>query len=293
MCSVKELANAKVNLYLDVVNKREDGFHDIKTVMHEISLSDEVVVSIRDADKRGVRLYMSGEGILPADERNIAYRAAALFLCKADINASVEISLKKEIPIAAGLAGGSADAAAVLRAMNKLFKKPFSDKYLLALAAELGSDVPFCLVGGTALCGGRGELMTRLSDTLDLNFVVAVASERVSTPDAYMALDVAYADFKGSHSEESSAQLASLLEAVKKSSMPDSELYNIFENVIFKTCNGAEMLKSKMLRLGATHALMSGSGPSVFGVFENEGAARHAREQLVKDGVRAYFAKTV
>ena len=183
MTSVKERAYAKINLFLDVLTKREDGFHEINTVMHTVSLCDEITVSIFSKGHRGVRLCLDGNKKLPTDGKNLAYSAAKLFLDRAMIDCEVGIKLVKRIPVAAGLAGGSTDAAAVLRAMNKLFSKPLSDKVLLELASTLGSDVPYCLLGGTALCSGRGEKIERLNSNIRLNAVVAVANDGVASED--------------------------------------------------------------------------------------------------------------
>ena len=186
MTVVKEKAYAKINLYLDVVARRDDGFHDIRTVMHSVTLSDDVTVILDRRDKgTGLRMLVDGNRRLPRDSRNIAYEAARLFLERAAIDASIIIKLKKRIPVAAGLAGGSSDAAAVLRAMNKLFKRPLSDRALLEIAAGLGSDVPYCLLGGTALCEGRGENMQLVATDRRLYTVLALApGEYVSTPRA-------------------------------------------------------------------------------------------------------------
>ena len=292
MVSVKEHAYAKINLYLDVLTKREDGFHDIKTVMHTVSLSDEVTVSVKRSDRRAVRLSVVGHPKLPTDSRNLAYRAAELFLSETLTNAEVDIKLIKRIPVAAGLAGGSTDAAAVLRALNRAFKRPLTEKRLLALSAQLGSDVPYCLIGGTALCYGRGERMERLPENLDLKLVVAIADEYVSTPMAYAELDRIFEDFKTPRDSAHERALAAVIESASSGMLPSGELYNIFENAVFKTCFKAESIKSRMLELGATHALMSGSGPSVFGIFENEQVAASAVAELQRDGIRAFFANT-
>lgn len=290
MTSIKEYAYAKINLYLDVLAKREDGFHDIKTVMHTVSLADEVTVSVKPSRQREIRMYLVGNSKLPQDSRNLAYRAAELFMDATLVTADVTVRLDKRIPVAAGLAGGSADAAAVLRAMNRLFKKPLTDKRLLELAAELGSDVPFCLFGGTALCLGRGERITRLPSTLSLHTVIAVADEHVSTPSAYAALDDIYANFVDDRDDSSEQYYEAVVSALQSGKLSDAPLYNIFENVVFKTCFGAEKLKSRLKDLGATHAVMSGSGPSVFGIFSTREAAVAASDSLRASGVRAYYA---
>ena len=139
---IKEKACAKVNLYLDVIARREDGFHDIKTVMHSVSLCDEVTVSYSPSQKTQVRISVQGNQYIPTDARNLAVRAASLYLEKAQLSADITIALKKHIPVAAGLAGGSSDAAAVLRACNRIFGRLFTERALAKMAAELGSDVP-------------------------------------------------------------------------------------------------------------------------------------------------------
>ena len=275
---VHEKAYAKINLYLNVTAKRPDGFHEIETVMQTVSLCDELAVSLTPRDRAEVKLSVCGAD-LPTDKSNIVTRAAELYLARSGKVGRIDISLVKRIPIAAGLAGGSADAAATLRAMNRLFNDYFSDSELLELAAELGSDVPFCLHGGCAVCRGRGEIIEPLSAYRDLHLVIAIADgEQVSTPLAYRALDAMYSDFDGS---------------IKNDAPAISELYNIFENAVFATCSMAELLKERILALDATASLMSGSGPSVFGIFDSEAAAKTAADMISADGARAYYARSV
>ena len=293
MVSVKEYAYAKVNLYLDVISKRDDGFHAIRTVMHTVSLSDEVTVFVKPSSSSRVTLTVEGHPKLPTDSRNLALRAAELFLSSTLIKAEVHIRLVKNIPVAAGLAGGSSDAAAVLRALNKAFKRPLAEKRLLQLAAELGSDVPYCVLGGTALCLGRGEIIERLPEKLRLNVVVAVADEYVSTPTAYAELDRIYSDFKEPRTDAFSSSLDAILDSVSTGIMSDEKLFNIFENAILPICSKAECIKAKMLELGATHSLMSGSGPSVFGIFPDEASMNAARDYFVNQGIRAYSTLSV
>jgi 4-diphosphocytidyl-2-C-methyl-D-erythritol kinase len=293
MISIKERAYAKINLYLDVLTKRYDGFHDIKTVMHTVSLADDITVSVKRSADSSVRLGVLGHPKLPTDSRNLAVRAAELFLSATLISAEVDIRLVKRIPVAAGLAGGSSDAAAVLRALNRAFRRPLTEKRLLQLASELGSDVPYCVIGGTALCYGRGERMERLPENLRLKLVVAIADEHVSTPMAYAELDRIFDDFKTARDAMHETALEEVIESASGGALPDGDLYNIFENAVFKTCFGAESIKGRMMELGATHALMSGSGPSVFGVFPSEVAALAAVEDFTARGIRAYYAESI
>ena len=289
----KEKANAKINLYLDVLSKREDGFHDVKTVMHSISLCDELTVIYRPSAVTNVRVSVRGNRFLPVDERNLALKAAKLYLECAKRCASIEIRLDKRIPVAAGLAGGSSDAAATLRAMNKLFGKTFSERALYNMASQLGSDVPYCLYGKTALCEGRGNLLTKLPDNLKLNIVVAVANEKVSTPLAYSKLDADFSDFDGTRVSEGEEKYAALLSSIERGKISGDVLYNVFEDSILPICPKAEGIKKRLCELGATSAVMSGSGPSVFGIFEDAESAQRACDALRLEKITAFAAKSV
>ena len=292
MTSVKEKAYAKINLFLDVIERRDDGFHSISTVMHSLSLCDDITVSVSGRNKRSVQMFLDGNRRLPTDGKNIAVAAAQLFLDTLCLDREVTIKLYKRIPISAGLAGGSTDAAAVLRGMNKLFGRPLSEKMLLSLAAKVGSDVPYCLRGGTALCEGRGERITRLPDAIRLYTVVAVANEHVSTPVAYSTLDEIYNNFDGTVSSCGTDACSEIINSASTGILP-KQLYNIFESAILPRCPGAKGLKERLTLLGATHALMSGSGPSVFGIFSTEKAARAAEKTLRDEGITAFFAKSI
>ena len=264
----------------------------IKTVMHSLSFGDDITVTAIPADKSAVRLKVIGAKFLPTDTRNLAVRAAYLFLERAKLSAEVNITLVKRIPIAAGLAGGSSDAAAVLRAMNKIYSKQFSISALSAIAAELGSDVAYCLYGKAAVCEGRGETISRLNTSPKEAFVIAIANERVSTPGAYKELDGIYADFtlpRASAEEKYSI----LIDSLKQGRIDESGLYNIFEDAVLPKCVGAARIKEELLKLGARGALMSGSGPSVFGVFDSVEAAKTACYSLREMKFRAYYATLV
>ena len=287
---IKELAPAKINLFLDVTAKRADGFHEIRSIMHSLSLSDEITVRQLSGGEGSVRLVLDGNRRLPTDSKNLAVRAAREFLGAAAIKDNIEIKLNKRIPVAAGLGGGSSDAAAVLRALNRLYKKPFTEKMLLSLAARIGSDVPYCLVGGTAICLGRGEIMTRIASPKPFFAVIASSGERVSTPAAYTELDALYSDFSLSGDRLAEDRYRELMESIKEGgALPP--LYNIFESVILPRCEGAARLREKLSELGSTRALMSGSGPSVFGIFDTDEAARAAADVLIKTGYTAFAVK--
>ena len=293
MRAVKEKAYAKINLYLDVVSRREDGFHDIKTVMHSISLCDEVTVSYSPSSVTSVKIAVKGGSFLPTDDKNLAVRAAKLYLATAAKTANIEIKLEKRIPVAAGLAGGSSDAAATLRAMNKLFNKIFTERALYKMAEQIGSDVPYCLYGKTALCEGRGELITKLPDVLSLNVVVAIANERVSTPAAYGTLDGMFSSFDGSIKTGGEEIYADFIRAMTSGEIRHNALFNVFEKAVLPDCPKATAIKNRLMQLGAKAALMSGSGPSVFGIFETEEQAMLACSELRKEKITAYSASSV
>ena len=293
MRAVKEKANAKINLYLDVIALREDGFHDIKTVMHSVSLSDEITIYYTQSSVTNIRMRLKGNRYLPIDEKNLAVRAARLYLEMAHKTANIEIKLDKRIPVAAGLAGGSSDAAATLRAMNRLFGKMFTERALFEMAAMLGSDVPYCLYGKTALCEGRGEIITKLPDTVRLNVVVATANEHVSTPTAYGKLDEMYSSFDGSVNSCGGEHYKELVLSLENGRFSSKSLFNIFEKAVLPACPKASLIKERMYELGASAALMSGSGPSVFGIFESEKTANSACEALRAEKIMAYSVKSV
>lgn len=293
MTAVKEKAYAKINLHLDVVKKRDDGFHEIKTVMHSVSLYDSITVIVSPSREISINLSVDGAGFLPTDSKNLAYRAAKLFLERLGATASIEIKLVKRIPISAGLAGGSSDAAAALRALNKLYKRPFTTKALMKMGAELGSDVPYCIVGRTALCEGRGERITSLNCSLSLNVVIASAGEHVSTPEAYGDLDNEYNNFIEYDISLGNKHLGALMDNLNGNERLSGELYNVFEETVFKKCPKSKKLKEEILSLGASVAMMSGSGPSVFGIFETEEEAKLVKAKLIEKGYRSYFARTV
>ena len=269
-----EYANAKINLYLDVVGIREDGFHNIKSVMHSISLCDKLTIEAVLSDKTEIEIVHDSLE-LSNDKDNLIYKSALKYLTKYDLNARIKITLEKNIPIGAGLGGGSSDAAATLRGLNRIFGLADKDA-LLKLSCEIGSDVPFCLIGGTAMCEGRGEILTPLNTDLHHHFVVAIGDSRVSTPKAYRDLD-----------ERFNYNFAN-----RSMNVPDFKtLYNVFEEVI--NIPEIDKIKENMLKSRAENVLMSGSGPSVFGIYENEESARLAVVSLQKLGFKAYYATSV
>ncbi|MBQ7315436.1 MAG: 4-(cytidine 5'-diphospho)-2-C-methyl-D-erythritol kinase [Clostridia bacterium] len=293
MHTFKELAYAKINLFLDVLSLREDGFHDIRSVMHTVSLCDEVTLTLTPAKGASVSITVEDAPYVPADGRNLAYQAAETFLRRGHFHDRVDIHLVKRIPTAAGMAGGSSDAAAVLRGLNKLYRKPFSSRALLSMAVELGSDVPFCLLGHTALCEGRGERMTPLNAPKGVSFVVACADERISAKAAYAVLDERYASFDGSVATGGDGAFDALCAWLHGNGPMPQRLFNIFEDAVMSLCEGAAAIRRTLMREGASLALLSGSGPSVFGVFTDRSLAEAAAACLRAEGVRAFAVSSV
>ena len=239
-----------------------------------------------------MRLSATGDFYVPTDSRNLAYAAAVKFHERLGINAAVDIRLVKRIPVAAGLAGGSSDTAATLRALNRLYKRPFSLSALCAIGAELGSDVPYCILGKTALCEGRGEKITRISTNMHLFTVIATANEYVSTPEAYSALDRHYSDFDGTVPTGGEEHYALLISGLSEGKLLPSALFNAFEAPILPRCPRASEIKAVMLQLGAECAMMSGSGSSVFGIFKTKNEAKLAQADLRKLGYLSHYAES-
>ncbi|MBE6680014.1 MAG: 4-(cytidine 5'-diphospho)-2-C-methyl-D-erythritol kinase [Ruminococcaceae bacterium] len=280
-------ANGKVNLYLDVLSRADDGFHSIKSIMQSVSLCDRMIVSAARSSKTEIRICCDVPYV-PCDERNIAHKAAAKFLEKCGIQAEVDISLHKRIPVSGGMAGGSTDAAGTLRALNKLFGGAMPNDELYKIAASLGSDIPFCLMGKTALCEGRGEILTPLENRAKLLFLIVPSSESVSTPWAYGELDRIFGDFSGRDNEARFNALCTALASGDVHGVCDN-MYNIFEDAILPERPIARRAKELLKENGAIGAMMSGSGPTVFGIFESEETRASAAAVLKENG---YYPKT-
>ena len=283
-----EEANAKINVFLDVVSKRENGYHNIVSIMQTVSLCDRVTVDFTPAKQTSVFLDASGNDEMPRDEKNLAYRAAIRFLETCGITGHVTVYIEKHIPMAAGLAGGSADAAAVLRALNTLCDSPLSSEELGALGVTLGADVPFCIRKGSAYVTGIGDMISNAPLMPSVPIVVACQGNGISTPAAYGELDEKYAHFR--NKREVPFDSESILSAFKAKDIAHAigHFYNIFEDVVPMHQPYVEVLKSEMYRQGAIKAMMSGSGPSVFGVFSSEEQATAAQKRLIELGAAAH-----
>ena len=284
-------AYAKINLYLDVTARRANGYHDIVSIMQAVDLYDKVSVRVCEHQSGCITLRCDLPG-LPCDRGNLAYKAAERYFSGL-VPCRIEIDIEKHIPLKAWRSGGSADCAAVLRALNAHFGK-YNEQELLALGASLGADVPFCLVGGTRITHGIGEIMQACAPMPNCALVIARGGEGISTPWAYGALDAKFGDFalQGSASEQRLGRIVGAMEQGDLEAMSDA-MYNIFETVVLPAHEVAATAKKIMLAGGAIGALMSGSGPSVVGIFADENAARAVRDEIAQTGVAAFVCKPI
>ena len=286
--TLTEKAFAKINLYLDVLGRRDDGFHDILSVMHSVSLADTLTVSVEASDATEITV-VTDDPSLPNDDGNIVYRAVRAYLSYFNITAKVKVSIDKIIPIGAGLGGGSSDAAATLRVMNRAFGKADTDQ-LVDLASELGSDVPFCLFGGMSVCVGRGEMFDQLSISEKMYFVIAIGESRISTPKAYATLDELYDNFKAARNPDVHKNAQRITDMLEGGTL-DIPNFNIFEDVV--KIDDITKIKEIMIKNGADYTLMSGSGPSVFGRFAESAYAENTCEALISSGYTAFVCHSV
>ena len=275
MDTIYEKAYAKLNISLDVSKPREDGYHDMVMVMQTVTLCDDITIRLLES---GPVTASSNLRYIPGDDRNLAVKAAKLYLKKTGREQlGAKIHIQKRIPVGAGMAGGSSDAAAVLRGLNTAFGNELSRNDLMILAGATGSDVAFCLLGGTALAEGRGEILTPLRPFPDCFFVICKPEYSVSTPELFQALDKmkirVHPDTQG------------LLEAVKTSDLKQicRRMYNVFEDVPDRRMKTIAEIKRKLMNAGAQGAVMTGTGSAVFGVFRDENKAERTAEGLGKE----------
>lgn len=278
MKKIKLLANAKINLHLDIESKRSNGYHNIISNMQSVSLCDIITLEYIDSDKKEIRIFCDKKGI-PTDSKNIAYKAADLILD----SGCLDIYIEKHIPSPAGLAGGSADAAAVIYGLCKIANINKTQNEIMSIAARVGADVPFCLVGGNKNIAGIGDIISDGESIPDKYILIAIKGDGVSTPIAYGMLDKLYCDFSAYTPKKHNVT----------ENIVNGELFNIFEEVIFDIRPNAKEIKDIMQKCGGI-SLMSGSGPSVFGLFESKKEATGAKAALEAIGAEVYlcnFAK--
>lgn len=276
MRQIELKALAKINLGLDVLGRRENGYHDVRMVMQSIYLYDDVKIEKRE--QPGIEI-VTNLFFLPAGDGNIAYKAADLLIREFDLKEGVRITLKKHIPVAAGMAGGSSNAAAVLFGMNRLFGLKLSKEELMKRGVKLGADVPYCIMRGTVLAEGIGEELRMLPAMPKCTVLIAKPPISVSTKVVYEALDSAPI--------ENHPDIDGLIAGLEKGNLREvaSHMGNVLEDVTIPMHPVIEEIKQEMKSAGALNAMMSGSGPTVFGLFENKMEARKAQERIRAKGL--------
>lgn len=280
---MKIKAYAKINIALDVVGKREDGYHLLRMIMQSIDLYDTIIIDKIDS---GIKLKCN-KHYVPADERNLAYKAAKLFIETYSINQGVEIDLVKNIPVSAGLAGGSTDAAGVLRLMNKIFNINASEEELKDLGLKLGADVPYCISGGTALCEGIGEKITQLKPFKDKILVLIKPPFGVSTREVYKEFNLSKAIFH--------PKIEELIKAMEKDDIyfVANNMKNLLENVTLKKHRTITDIKEEVKLNGSIGTMMSGSGPTVFAFFDDMLKAQMCYDKLKKKYKDVFITRTI
>ncbi len=257
--------NCKINLALNVEGILPNGYHSVKMIMQEITLCDEISLTF---GKSGVSLSC-GNSQIPTDSKNIAYRAAELFYEATGISDGVHIHIDKNVPTEAGLGGGSADGAAVFKAMNEHYGYPLSDDRLIELGASVGADIPFCIMGKTALAEGIGEVLTPIESAIKTDVLIVKPQIGISTPWAYKRLDEVGFE---------RVDVDKVKDALERGCVADlcESMGNVFETVALESYPEIAQIKADMISFGASGSMMSGSGPSVFGIFEDDDALNAA-----------------
>ena len=266
-------APAKINLALDVLHKRSDGFHEVEMIMTTIDLADRVELELLNEDKIHI---LSHNRYVPDDQRNLAFQAAQLLKDRFQVKQGVMISIEKTIPVAAGLAGGSSDAAATLRGLNKLWNLGLTMDELAELGSEIGSDVSFCVYGGTALAKGRGEIITQIPAPPTCWVILAKPFIGVSTAEVYRRLEI---------NETVHPNITGMIEAIHEHDYQKvcSNVGNVLEEVTLNLHPEVALIKEQMKRFGADAVLMSGSGPTVFGIVQHD-----SRMHRIYNGLRGF-----
>lgn len=280
MNSISLKSRAKINLSIDVIGKREDGYHIVEMIMQTIDLYDDIKLKELEEDNIIIKSECS---YIPLNEDNIVYKAAKLIKEKMDIKKGIEIFIKKNIPVAAGMAGGSSNAAAVLVGLNELWELGLSKDELRDLGLKLGADVPFCIEGGTALAEGIGEKLTYIKGiNKDVNILVCKPDIFVSTKEVYQSLDI--------KNIEKRPDNKLLIEKLKNDDIVSvsNNMVNVLEEVTSKKYSDIKVIENIIAKNGAMGTMMSGSGPTVFGFFDNEEKAKRARVELLENYSQVY-----
>ena len=272
---------AKINLSLDVVRKRHDGYHEIRSIMQQVDLSDRLSIA---ENRNGVIITCDKEQI-PVDESNLVYKAWEEISKLAKTEIGIRVHIKKRIPVAAGLAGGSTNCATTLKALNKLWNLGLNERELMDIGIKIGADVPYCLMGGTALAEGIGEKLTKLKSFKDKALLIANPGIQISTADAYRKLEIG----KGEDT------INEVLDCIDNDDILclSRKMYNVMENSIIPEHPQIERIKEMMTNNGALGSLMSGSGASVFGLYEDLDYLKFAEKKLKEEVPFVFSTKTI
>lgn len=282
---MKLRALAKINLGLDVTGKRPDGYHEVRMIMQSIQMFDQL--EIEKSGEPGIRIE-TNLSFLPCNENNLVYRAADLLMKEFDIRSGLDVKLTKFIPVAAGMAGGSSDAAAVLVGVNRMFGLGLSTRELMERGVKIGADVPYCIMRGTALAEGIGEKLTRLSPMPSCHVLIGKPGINVSTKFVYGNLDL--------KKVKTHPDINAIRDAIERGDLHGvaRNMGNVLELVTCPAYPVIEEIKELMMQEGALNAMMSGSGPTVFGLFDDQETAKKAYEKLRDSGLtRQTFLTTV
>ena len=285
MTTLFEPAYAKINLTLDVLGLRDDGYHALKSVMQTVEFSDDVEIDV-DTGKPWC-LKCEADGV-PLDQRNLAWKAAKVFFEATGIEDNgIEIRIVKRIPSQAGLGGGSSDAAAVFRALNRHYGMPLTLQQLADLSAKVGSDVPFCVLGGTVMVEGRGEFVSKMRQIPECNIVICKPEFPVSTPELYRKIDQCVITKRPENDAMEAAILAGDLEAIAKN------VHNVFDPIVAEDHPEIEGIKAVFAQYGALAQQMSGSGSAVFGIMPSYESACAVSDELKKTYPQTFVTKSI
>lgn len=274
MDKIELKAYGKINIGLDVIRKREDGYHDLDMIMQTVGVYDDVIISREDGTQTYEIEVSTDADILPNDKGNLAFMAAKVLMEAYDIKSKVKIHINKRIPIAGGMAGGSADCAAVLRGVNQLFQLGLTDEQLQEYGVKLGADVPYCIVGGTKRAQGIGEILTDLPTPPKCYVIIA-------KPDAFVSTKFVYSHIRPAQIENH-PDIDGIIESIKAGDLYGmcEKIANVMEDVTIPEYPIIQKVKDILKSNGAVNALMSGSGPTVFGIYDDEEKAKHSMDAL-------------
>lgn len=274
MDKIELKAYGKINIGLDVIRKREDGYHDLDMIMQTVGVYDDVIILREDGTQTYEIEVSTDADILPNDKGNLAFMAAKVLMEAYDIKSKVKIHINKRIPIAGGMAGGSADCAAVLRGVNKLFQLGLTDEQLQEYGVKLGADVPYCIVGGTKRAQGIGEILTDLPTPPKCYVIIA-------KPDAFVSTKFVYSHIRPAQIENH-PDIDGIIESIKAGDLYGmcEKIANVMEDVTIPEYPIIQKVKDILKSNGAVNALMSGSGPTVFGIYDDEEKAKQSMDAL-------------